>query len=118
MAAIRDPSYLDPAIQDVRWVGSRTLVFLGRIDTTVHQAYRLDVRTARLFRLTRETLPIVSFAVSDDLRQVVYVAQVPKPPLAPGARSVVVANQSFWSVMFEQRHARAGPAVPLLRDHR
>ena len=107
VAASRDPSYLDPAIRDVRWVGSHTLVFLGRIDTGVHQAYRLDVRTARLARLTSETLPIVSFAVSDDLRQVVYVAQVPKPPLAPGARSVVVANQSFWSVMFGQNDLRA-----------
>ena len=107
VAAIRDPSYLDPAIQDVRWVGSSTLVLRGRIDTSVHQAYRLDVRTGRLVRLTRETLPIVSFAVSDDLQQVVYVAQVPKPPLEAGARSVVVANQSFWSVMFGQNDLRA-----------
>ncbi len=107
VAATRDPSYLDPAIQDVRWVGSSTLVFRGRIETSVHQAYRLDVRTERLVRLTRETLPIASFAVSDDLQQVVYVAQVPKPPLEPGARSVVVANQSFWSVMFGQNDMRA-----------
>lgn len=104
--AIRDPSYLDPAIQDVRWIGSRTLVFRGRIDTGVHQAYRLDVGTGRLVRLTQERLPIVSFAVSDDLQQVVYVAQIPKPPRAPGARSVVVANQSFWSVMFGQNDLR------------
>lgn len=107
IAATRDPSYLDPAIQDVRWVGARTLVFRGRIDGGVHQAYRLDVRTARLAPLTRETLPIVSFAVSEDLRQVVYAAQIPKPPLGPGARSVVVANQSFWTVKFGQNDLRA-----------
>lgn len=107
IAAARDPSYLDPAIQDVRWVGARTLVFLGRVNGGVNQAYRLDVRTARLAPLTRETLHIVSFAVSDDLRHVVYVAQIPKPPLGPGAQSVVVANQSFWTVKFGQTDLRA-----------
>lgn len=107
IAAARDSSYLDPAIQDVRWVGTRTLVFRGRIDDGANQAYRLDVGTGRLAPLTRETLPIASFAVSDDLRQVVYVAQIPKPPLLPGARSVVVANQSFWSVKFGQGDLRA-----------
>lgn len=107
IAAASDPSYLDPAIQDVRWVGLGTLVLRGRLDGKATQAYRLDVRSGHLAPLTRETLPIVSFAVSEDLRRVVYVAQIPKPPLGPGERSVVVANQSFWSVKFGQNDLRA-----------
>ncbi len=97
-----DPSWMDPAIKEVRWVNARTLVFRGRMDGGVDQAYCVDVPTGRLTALTRATTAVVSFAVSDDLRQVVYVAQIPKPPLAPGARSVVVANQSFWAVKFGQ----------------
>ncbi|EGJ12171.1 S9 family peptidase [Rubrivivax benzoatilyticus] len=107
IAARRDSSYLDPAIRDVRWVGPETLVFRGRVDDGLDQVYRVDVGTGRLAALTSETLPIVSFAVSDDLRQVVYVAQIPKPPLPTGARSVVVGNQSFWSIKFGQGDMRA-----------
>ncbi|MBE0546688.1 MAG: hypothetical protein IH627_03325 [Rubrivivax sp.] len=107
VAALKDTSYLSPPIQDVRWAASDTLVFRGRIDDGTSQVYRLDVVTGQLTQLTRETLPIVSFAVSADLRQVVYTAQIPKPPLAPGARSVVVGNQSFWSVKFGQHDLRS-----------
>lgn len=107
ITAARDSSYLDPAIHDVRWAGPHTLVFRGRVEDGAEQVYRLDLRTARLVPLTRESLRIVSFAVSDDLRQVVYVAQIPKPPLAPGAQGVVVANQSFWSVKFGQSDLRS-----------
>lgn len=97
-----DVSWLDPAIQDVRWFGLHTLLLRGRLKGGVTQGYRLEVTAGHLTALTHAPTPVISFAVSDDFKQVVYVAQIPKPPLAPGARSVVVANQSFWAVKFGQ----------------
>ncbi|MBI3345679.1 MAG: prolyl oligopeptidase family serine peptidase [Burkholderiales bacterium] len=99
----RDPFYSDPAIQQVRWWDARTLVFLGRLKEGFHQVYRLDVQTRQLTQLTHEATPIVSFAASADMRRLVYALQVPNPPMKDGARSVVVGNQSFWSVKFGQQ---------------
>jgi dipeptidyl aminopeptidase/acylaminoacyl peptidase len=102
-----DDSYGEPFIREVRWADPRTLVFLARVADAPVQVYRLDVMTRELVQLTRETHPIVSFAVSGDLRRVLYAVQWPNPPLSEGAHSVVVGNQSFWSVKFGQHDLRS-----------
>jgi dipeptidyl aminopeptidase/acylaminoacyl peptidase len=91
-----------PSVMDPRWVGDGTIVFRARLDGGVYQAYKVDTRTRRLVQLTHSPTDVVAFSVSDDLRQIAYTAQQPNPPLPPGHRSIVVANQSFWSVKFGQ----------------
>jgi dipeptidyl aminopeptidase/acylaminoacyl peptidase len=108
-----DEYYADPAVQAVRWADSRTLLLLARISDAsdpspvLPQVYRLDVGTGELKALTRAADRIVSFAVSRDLRRVVYAVQLHNPPLAGGSRSIVVGNQSFWAVKFGQHDLRS-----------
>lgn len=99
---VLDNDSAQPAVQDPRWVGERSIVFRARLPGATMQAFRLDAPTGRLTQLTHAATDVVAFAVSDDLRTVVYTAQHPNPPLAPGQRSVVVGNRSFWSVKFGQ----------------
>lgn len=96
-----------PALQDARWANHRTIVFRGRLQGPAFQVYKVDTETRRLVQLTFAPLGVVSFAVSEDLRRVVYTAPHDNPALAPDARSVVVGNQSFWSVKFGQHDLRA-----------
>jgi dipeptidyl aminopeptidase/acylaminoacyl peptidase len=98
----RDNFYAVPAMEDVHWHDNRTLLFVARLEGGSSQVYRLDVPTRKLVQLTHETNPIMSYAVSQDLRRVVYVAQVPNPPLRDGEHAVVVENKSFWTVKFGQ----------------
>lgn len=106
VASRNDPSQVMPSIREIRWVGNRTLVFLGSLRDSPFQVYRLDVPTRRLRQLTFARHPIVSFDISLDLRHIAYTAQVANPPMGPGARHVVVGNQSFWSVKFGQQDLR------------
>lgn len=110
--ARQDYSYAIPSVRDARWAGNRAIVFLGRIDDARFQVYRLDALSGRLTALTAAQSDILAFDVSADLRRVGYVAQVPNPPMPPGARSIVVGNQSFWSVEFGQTDLR-----PQYRKH-
>jgi dipeptidyl aminopeptidase/acylaminoacyl peptidase len=103
----QDASYGEPFIRAVRWADHRTLVLLARVADAPAQVYRLDVLTRELVQLTHEPQPIVSFAVSNDLRRVLYAVQWPNPPMPAGAYSVVVGNQSFWSVKFGQHDLRS-----------
>lgn len=96
-----------PAVAEVRWWDDRSLIFKAKLKDARYQLYRLDVPKRELVQLTREPNPIVSFAASKDLRRLVYAVQVPNPPLKEGARSVVVGNQSFWSVKFGQQQLSA-----------
>lgn len=105
--ARQDDSYGEPFIRAVRWADHRTLVLLARVADAPVQVYRLDVVTRELIQLTRETHAIVSFAVSGDLRRVLYAVQWPNPPMPEGAHNVVVGNQSFWSVKFGQHDLRS-----------
>lgn len=98
-----DRYYARPAIQDARWVNNRTIVFRARVGGAPMQVYKLDIASRRAAALTRELSPIVSFAVSSDLKRVVYAVHVSNPPLRPGERSIVVGNRSFWSVMHGQQ---------------
>ena len=100
--AQRDEDNGNPALRDARWVDDRTLVFRARIDDAPFQAYRFDVPTRRLTRLTTEPLGVLGFDVSKDLRRVVYVAPVPNPAMPPGERSVVAGTNSFWTMHFGQ----------------
>lgn len=96
-----------PAIDEVKWWDDRSLIFMARLEAGLYQVYRLDLPMRALVQLTHETNPIVSFAASRDMRRLVYAVQVANPPLKPGARSVVVGNQSFWSVKFGQQQLSA-----------
>jgi dipeptidyl aminopeptidase/acylaminoacyl peptidase len=107
LRARQDDYYGEPSLQDVGWAGPGAIVFRARYDDRSFQVYRLDVATRRVTQLTRETREIVSFAVSSDLRRVVYAVQLPNPPMAAGERSIVVGNQSFWSVKFGQHDLRS-----------
>jgi dipeptidyl aminopeptidase/acylaminoacyl peptidase len=98
LEAAKDPYDADPPLRDARWVGNRTLVFRARLRDEPFQVYRLDIASRQLTQLTFEPLGLVSFDVTSDLTRVVYVAPVPHPPIAPGARSVVVGTNSFWSI--------------------
>lgn len=93
----------DSPIQQVQWQGDHTLIFLGRLDGQQDQVYGLDLGSKQLQQLTHAVTPISSFAVSSDLRRVVYAAREPNPPMKDGARSIVYGNQSFWSVRDGQR---------------
>ena len=105
--ADKDPYDGDQAIQRVRWLDENTLVFTGRIGAAVNQAYRFDLRSRVLTPLTREDAPVVSFDVSKDGRRMVYAVQVPNPPMAEGARSIVIGNQSFWTVKWGQQRLQS-----------
>ena len=105
--AADDQDDIVPAVTDVRWAGDRDVVFRARMGGRLDQAYRVDVASGQVTQLTFDTRPVVSFAVSDDFRRIVYAVQVPHPPMAAGARSVVAANQSFWSVKFGQNLLRS-----------
>ena len=107
VAAKLDEDYVQPFLRDVQWIGNRTLVFRARIEDGPMQVYKLDINSAEPVALTAETRPIVSFAVSSDLSRVVYLVQIANPPLVAGARSVVVRNQSFWTVKFGQNDLRS-----------
>lgn len=98
LPARRDQDYAVPAVQDVRWVGNSNLVFLASVSDAPMQVHALDIATGRLSQLTRSRHVIARFDVSADLRRIVYVGQLPNPVAPPGSRSVVVANNSFWSV--------------------
>lgn len=103
----RDPYDQDMVVQEVRWLGNDALVFKGRIEDNLNQAYRLDLRTRRLTRLTGGDTPVVSFEVSQDGRRIVYAAQVPNPPMKEGARSIVIGNQTFWTVRWGQQRLQS-----------
>lgn len=93
----------DMAVKQVRWHDDRTLLFMGRMEDGVNQAYRLDIVTRKVTRLTHETTPIVSFDIARDQRRIVYAVQVSNPPMKDGAKSIVIGNQSFWSVKWGQQ---------------
>ena len=103
----RDAADFNPALREARWVGNQTIVFRARVKDAQFQVYRLDIKTRRLTQLTFEPQGLVNFDISRDMQRVVYVATVPNPALPPGARSLVVGTNSFWSVHFGQDSIRA-----------
>jgi dipeptidyl aminopeptidase/acylaminoacyl peptidase len=98
----KDFTFTDPGVKQVRWHDDHTLVFLARLGASPFQVYSLDIPKRKLTRLTSETNLIVSYAVSQDLRRIVYAANVQNPPQRAGTHDVVVGNRSFWSVKFGQ----------------
>ena len=97
-----DDSSSYPSVTDLRWAGNRTIVFRARLRDALHQVFQVDIQTRALTQLTFSPTGVMSYAASDDLRTVLYAAQVSNPPLPEGQRSLVVGNQSFWSVMHGQ----------------
>ncbi|MGM9484941.1 alpha/beta hydrolase family protein [Roseateles sp. NT4] len=104
--ARRDEDDHNPPLRDVAWVGNRTLVFRARMNDEPFQVYQLDVPTRRLSQMTFTAYGVAAFDVSSDLRWVVVVSPVPNPAKPPGARSVVVGTNSFWSVHHGQNSFR------------
>lgn len=92
-----------PALMQVQWLDERTLIFRAKIKDPVYQVYSLDLPTRKLTQLTNSSTSVDSFAASRDLKRVVYVVQVPNPPLKDGASSIVVGNQWFRGVMYGQQ---------------
>ncbi len=105
--ALKDYDYREPAIQNAEWVGNRHIVFKGQLSDGLYQVYKLDVASGRVTALTSETRLIGQFAVSADLRRVVYLALVLNPPVPEGERSIVVGNHSFWTLQHGQNDWRA-----------
>lgn len=99
-----DNNSADPALVQVEWSDDRTLIFRAKIKDDIFQVYQLDLPTRAVVQLTSSATPVVSFAVSRDSKRLVYAAQVANPPMKAGAHSIVVGNQSFWSVMFGQQY--------------
>jgi dipeptidyl aminopeptidase/acylaminoacyl peptidase len=102
-AVEQDYSEGKPALDDVRWYDERTLIFRAKLKDSTYQIYRLDLPTRELKQLTRETHPIVSYEAAAKSPRLVYTVQVPNPPMRDGARSIVVGNQSMWSVKYGQQ---------------
>lgn len=107
LEASDDNDAAHPALQDVRWANGRTLVLRYRPRGLAYQVYQLDVQTGRLTQLTFAPLGVAAYALSLDLRRVVYASPHDNPPLGPGEFSVVVGNRSFWSVVHGQNDRRA-----------
>jgi dipeptidyl aminopeptidase/acylaminoacyl peptidase len=91
-----------PSVQDLRWAGNRTILFRARLRDDVFQVFSVDTGTRVLKQLTYAAASVLSYAVSEDLGRVLYAAQEHNPPMPPGHQSIVVGNQSFWSVVHGQ----------------
>lgn len=100
-----------PSLQEVQWVGNGTLVFRARLADRVFQVYKVDVASRRVTQLTFAPTDVASYAVSQDLRRVVYTVWQDNPPMAKNQKSVVVANQGFWNVVHGQNERRAQPRL-------
>lgn len=107
LQAVDDNNSAYPALQDVRWASPRTLVFLWKPKGSAFQVHKVDTMTGQITQLSASPFGVVSYALSEDQRRLVYAAPHPNPPLAAGAHSVVVGNQSFWTVKFGQHDLRA-----------
>jgi dipeptidyl aminopeptidase/acylaminoacyl peptidase len=66
------------AIQKVRWLDNRSVLFLGENAGGIPQVYRLDMPTGRLTQLTHHPTPVVSYDASRDGREIVYEAVPPR----------------------------------------
>ncbi len=62
------------AIQHVKWVNNRTILFLGENGRQPAQVYRLDIVSGRTKRITNHPTPIVAFDASKDAEEIVYEA--------------------------------------------
>lgn len=102
-----DDSSSYPSVADLRWSGNRTIVFRARLSDALYQVFAVDTETRALTQLTFAPTGVIAYATSDDLRTILYAARENNPPMATGARSIVVGNQSFWSVMHGQNHVTA-----------
>lgn len=102
-----DNNSAQPSVSDARWTDNRTIVFRARLVDDRFQVFKLDVETRRLSQLTHAPNTVATFAVARDATHLVYAAQHPNPPLAPGQRSLVMDNTSFWAAKWGQSDPRA-----------
>ncbi|MFG6417259.1 prolyl oligopeptidase family serine peptidase [Roseateles sp. DC23W] len=92
-----------PALAQVQWAGDQTLVFRAKVRDEVFQVYSLDLKTRQVVQLSHASMPIVSFAMSRDLKRLVYAARVPNPPMRSGEHSIVVGNQWIRAALYGQQ---------------
>lgn len=92
-----------PALAQVQWASDQTLVFRAKFSDEIFQVYRLDLPTRQVTQLTQAPMSITSFAMSADLKRLVYATPVPNPPMKAGERSIVVANQWARGVLYGQQ---------------
>lgn len=95
-----------PALAQVQWANERTLVFRAKFKDAIFQIYSLDLPSRKVVQLTNAAMSIESFAASRGLKRIVYLAQVPNPPMKDGARSIVVGNQWFRAALYGQQDPR------------
>lgn len=65
-------SSVRPAIENVRWMNSHALAFLGERPNELHQVFTVDIRSRNLSRRTEAALSIRSFDISSDGSVIVY----------------------------------------------
>jgi dipeptidyl aminopeptidase/acylaminoacyl peptidase len=75
------------AIQHVKWLNKRTIVFLGENPGETPEVYSLDVGTKRPKKLTNHPTPVVAFDISSDGQEILYEA-------TPASRSVLKAPET------------------------
>ncbi len=63
-----------PAISNVKWLDSETIVFLGERPGSLPQVHMLNIRTGRLKRLTNHGTPIILYDITADRKELVFAA--------------------------------------------
>ena len=100
------------AIQQVRWLDNRTIVFLGETAGGSPQVYSLDVPTKRKFQLTHHSTPVVSYDFAQHGAQIVYEAIPPRPRFLDtrGVKreGVAITSQTIDDLL-EDCHTRDDP---------
>jgi dipeptidyl aminopeptidase/acylaminoacyl peptidase len=100
------------AIQRVRWLDNRTIVFLGETAGGSPQVYGLDVPSKRKFQLTHHPTPIVSYDLAQHGAEIVYEAVPAQKPFfdtkAVRRDGVAITSQAIDDLL-EDCHTRDDP---------
>jgi dipeptidyl aminopeptidase/acylaminoacyl peptidase len=102
------------AIQEVRWLDNRSIVFLGENIDELSQVYRADIATMRTVQLTHHPAAVVSYDISRDGREIVYeAAPSPEQLLATEEvrRNGVVITSQTLDELLSNGGARDDPRI-------
>ncbi len=102
-----DSSSIYPAIEKVQWSADGTkLIFIGEKPHRLRQIYSFDVRNRQLVQLTHCQTDVLTFAVTADLQELVFLANPAPSRAADPEDEVIVSDQSLTSLF-------GGKAEPL-----
>jgi dipeptidyl aminopeptidase/acylaminoacyl peptidase len=116
------------AISGVRWLAdNKTIVFLGERPAGVAQLYALNVENDRLEKLTKSPAPVVSYDITPDGNEILYLAmaEIARSNTDEGDEGVVVIDQSLTELLagkgtrspekelFAQHRGSAATPIPL-----